>query len=315
MGFVAETGPAKSDSVDDGSPAAATPASSDTEQAEPADTNKASEEARVQPTSKQTIVSEDENDIMIEIGDDSFVVDVASGIAFRVLVDSDDMPEVGTWDGSLRQIVFEADGGSAAVSAVADAGTLDPELAEPDSTALHANDFEEAMPPAKTVIDRAETEAGSQDTGDVGAAYGNIFSVLHDYDPQGQEGCIPLAVGQRVVVTDWSHAEWWIGHLESDPSVSGAFPVGFVAETGPAEGIPPTQEVQAAEQAVFVCAYDYDPQGSAGCLHLAVGDRVLVDEPDDALEWWTGQLESDPNVQGAFPAGFVVPAAAGAGTT
>jgi hypothetical protein len=132
--------------------------------------------------------------------------------------------------------------------------------------------------------------------------------VLHNYDPQGQEGCMALAIGQRVVVTDWSHAEWWIGHLEGDPSISGAFPVGFVAEAGPAEGIPPTQEVEVAGQEAFVCAYEYDPQGAAGCLCLAVGYRVLVDEPDDALDWWTGQLERDPSARGAFPAAFVVPA-------
>lgn len=122
---------------------------------------------------------------------------------------------------------------------------------------------------------------------------------------------MPLTAGQHVVVTDWSHAEWWIGHLQSDPSVSGAFPVGFVSEVELAEGVPPASGDAGAESsAIFVCAYDYDPQGQEGlgCLGLAVGDRVVVDDPDGALEWWSGHLESDASARGAFPAGFLTSA-------
>ena len=311
VGFVAEAGPAEASAVDDGSQAAVSspsPGIGQPDRTEPADTGNAPE-ARAQHEPKQIIVSEDENDIMVEIGDDSFMVDISSGIVFRVLLDSDDLPEVGTWDTSNRRIVFAAEGGGAAGCTVVGVGSLAPELVEPVASTPASAGVEEAMPPQQAANGAAELiDVGSDGAGVGASSAENVVSVLHNYDPQGQEGCMALAIGQRVVVTDWSHAEWWIGHLEGDPSISGAFPVGFVAEAGPAEGIPPTQEVEVAGQEAFVCAYEYDPQGAAGCLCLAVGDRVLVDEPDDALDWWTGQLERDPSARGAFPAAFVVPA-------
>ena len=149
-----------------------------------------------------------------------------------------------------------------------------------------------------------------------------VFVVSYDYDPQGQEGCMSLSVGQRVVVTDWSNAEWWTGHLEHDPSVSGAFPASFVsavAAADPPEAVPPEsadpgQELTRndslngfSQEALFAAAYVYDPQGQEGCLPLAVGDVVVVHDAEEGAEWWTGFLQRDPAMAGAFPASFVEP--------
>ena len=64
----------------------------------------------------QSIVSEDETGIIVEVSERSYLVDTASGIVFDRLAlehmaESDEMPEVGVWDPALRKILFE--GGAA----------------------------------------------------------------------------------------------------------------------------------------------------------------------------------------------------------
>ena len=76
----------------------------------------------------QSIVSEDETGIIVEVSDRSYLVDTASGIVFDRLAlehmaESDEMPEVGVWDPSLRKILFEggaAPGADAPPAAAAD---------------------------------------------------------------------------------------------------------------------------------------------------------------------------------------------------
>ena len=44
-----------------------------------------------------------------------------------------------------------------------------------------------------------------------------------------------------------------------------------------------------------------------GCLPLAVGDVVVVHDAEEGAEWWTGFLQRDQAMAGAFPASFVEP--------
>ena len=49
-----------------------------------------------------------------------------------------------------------------------------------------------------------------------------LVTAIADYDPQGQEGCLALAAGQEVVLTDDSNGEWWFGYLPDAPDLVGA---------------------------------------------------------------------------------------------
>lgn len=53
----------------------------------------------------QKIVSETDEDIEIDVGGDTYLVDLESGLVFR-LVSSGEPPEVGTWDSTSRLIQF-----------------------------------------------------------------------------------------------------------------------------------------------------------------------------------------------------------------
>jgi hypothetical protein len=56
------------------------------------------------------------------------------------------------------------------------------------------------------------------------------YRAVHDYDPAGAAGCIPLAVGDVVVVVDDSREDWWRGHVAgAEPPTVGSFPKAFVA--------------------------------------------------------------------------------------
>lgn len=54
----------------------------------------------------QKIVSETDEDIEVEMGGESYLVDLESGLVFH-LVASGEPPEVGTWDAASRQIEFD----------------------------------------------------------------------------------------------------------------------------------------------------------------------------------------------------------------
>jgi hypothetical protein len=43
------------------------------------------------------------------------------------------------------------------------------------------------------------------------------------------QGCLALAAGDLIVLTDSSDDDWWFGQQHSDPSLTGAFPRSFVA--------------------------------------------------------------------------------------
>ena len=54
----------------------------------------------------------------------------------------------------------------------------------------------------------------------------------------------------------------------------------------------------------MVAAFAYD--GGSDSLSLAVGDRLLLIEGDEAdPEWWLGRREDKPEEEGYFPAAFV----------
>jgi hypothetical protein len=122
--------------------------------------------------------------------------------------------------------------------------------------------------------------------------------VLHAYDGQGQAGHLDLAAGEGVVITDGSHAEWWQGYREADPTQQvGNFPANRVAPAGGTAGSGTRYRV----------AHTYDPgPGVAGALPLSEGEVVMVTDLSRG-EWWQGYRESDVNRQiGNFPRSYVV---------
>eukprot|EP01047_Picozoa_sp_COSAG01_P013757 COSAG01_NODE_655_length_14476_cov_6.592265_2_plen_628_part_00 len=122
--------------------------------------------------------------------------------------------------------------------------------------------------------------------------------VLHAYDGQGQAGHLDLAAGDGVVITDGSHAEWWQGYREADPTQQvGNFPANRVAPAGGTAG----------SGARYRVAHTYDPgPGIAGALPLSEGEVVMVTDLSRG-EWWQGYRESDVNRQiGNFPRSYVI---------
>eukprot|EP01048_Picozoa_sp_COSAG05_P024574 COSAG05_NODE_5840_length_1076_cov_1.149437_1_plen_237_part_10 len=56
------------------------------------------------------------------------------------------------------------------------------------------------------------------------------YVAAYDYDPAGLAGCISLAVGEAVVVTEASREDWWVGYTQGNPSVVGHFPKTYVRQ-------------------------------------------------------------------------------------
>ena len=54
----------------------------------------------------QKILSETDEDIEIEVGGETYLVDLESGLVFHLVVSSSEPPEVGTWDAQSRLIKF-----------------------------------------------------------------------------------------------------------------------------------------------------------------------------------------------------------------
>eukprot|EP01048_Picozoa_sp_COSAG05_P013352 COSAG05_NODE_1414_length_4943_cov_9.634806_3_plen_885_part_00 len=72
-----------------------------------------------------------------------------------------------------------------------------------------------------------EPEPELQPQAQPSAAAGS-FVAAHDYDPAGTPGCLPLAAGDVVTVTNGTRDDWWVGYKESDPSAVGNFPKAYV---------------------------------------------------------------------------------------
>ncbi len=96
----------------------------------------------------------------------------------------------------------------------------------------------EDQPAAPDAAEAAEPAAAAAEAEGSGAA---LYAAIADYDPEGQDGCMALAAGDLVVLTDASDEQWWFGHQLTDASVAGAFPAAFVA--------PHTADEEASEQA------------------------------------------------------------------
>ena len=133
------------------------------------------------------------------------------------------------------------------------------------------------------------------------------FVATHDYDPAGSPGCIALSAGDRVIVTDSTREDWWIGYRAADQSNTGSFPKAFVAAAparAPARPLQP--ETQPVVTGSFIAAHDYDPGGSKGCIALVAGDSVTVTD-GSREDWWVGYKDSDPSTVGSFPKAYVLP--------
>jgi hypothetical protein len=75
--------------------------------------------------------------------------------------------------------------------------------------------------------------AGRQRSGSAHPAGGSPsapmhYVAAHAFDPQGQAGCIALAAGEAVVVTDNSREDWWQGFRTAEPGKLGSFPKAYV---------------------------------------------------------------------------------------
>ena len=81
------------------------------------------------------------------------------------------------------------------------------------------------------------------------------------------QGCLGLAAGEIVCVTDGSREDWWFGYLHRDAELSGAFPAGFVAPYE-AEAEAPDAAEEAAE-----------PEAAAAATADAVDDESAAVTP------------------------------------
>jgi hypothetical protein len=54
----------------------------------------------------------------------------------------------------------------------------------------------------------------------------------------------------------------------------------------------------------YVAAFDYDPQGQAGCIALTAGEAVVVTDASRE-DWWIGYRAAEPSAEGAFPKAFM----------
>ena len=86
------------------------------------------------------------------------------------------------------------------------------------------------------------------------------YTALADYDPEGQEGCLALATGDTVCVTNSEDEQWWFGHLHTDPAGTGAFPAAFVTPYDTDSALP-----GGASEAV-------EPEGGGALLYAAIAD-------------------------------------------
>ena len=87
------------------------------------------------------------------------------------------------------------------------------------------------------------------------------YTALADYDPEGQEGCLALATGDTVCVTNSEDEQWWFGYLPTDPASTGAFPAGFVTpyDTDSAAPVAASETVEGGSTLLYSAIADYDP--------------------------------------------------------
>jgi hypothetical protein len=76
------------------------------------------------------------------------------------------------------------------------------------------------------------------------------YVAAHAFDPQGQAGCIALAAGEAVVVTDNSREDWWQGFRTAEPGKLGSFPKEYV-QPAPAAAAVAAPAADSGEQAAL----------------------------------------------------------------
>ena len=109
--------------------------------------------------------------------------------------------------------------------------------------------YEGEVPEAAAAAPAAEPDAAEAGAALAAAeeAAAVLVTAIADYDPQGQEGCLALAAGQEVVLTDDSNGEWWFGYLPDAPDLVGArsppTPAPLLAIPLPLRSLPDTAAV------------------------------------------------------------------------
>ena len=145
--------------------------------------------------------------------------------------------------------------------------------------------------------------------------------VTFEYEAEDETN-ITIAVGDVVVVSDKSDADWWEGHVEGKPDKVGFFPASFVemlegggsAPGSPASAASATGSSEAgattalggvapAGGVVAKVLFDYEAADDND-LTLTAGMEVELKDTTDA-DWWSGSPRSRPDQVGFFPASFV----------
>eukprot|EP01052_Picozoa_sp_SAG31_P046976 SAG31_NODE_9202_length_1317_cov_1.143678_1_plen_299_part_00 len=144
-----------------------------------------------------------------------------------------------------------------------------------------------------------------------------------NYEVGAQEGDLLFQANDIIIVTS-NTSEWWTGHLETSPTVSGQFsstyvqvlPSGEVKESKVDEGAKTVDTILPevpgfTAKMTATALYDYI-DGQPGDLLFSAGTVISVTDDSDP-SWWKGFCEGAPSNVGTFPSNYVQPDGAGFG--